>query len=632
MSQPPAYNRTADFTQRDGNDTDHAALNAELDGAALSVNAIRSRLGLIQRDDGALANNSVGAEQMSPTATAVVADQLRAHTDAASASATSAAGSATNAATSATNAANSAGQAALFDGPWLADVAALLANTSLTYTTGTSSSVAVGSFVRTRAEGFVYQVAAAGATDQHITTAGGVKLYVLPSVRGFNIRAFGATDGGNASAALNIAHAALPSRGGHVFWPSGVYVLDENHVFTKPITFIGEGCSATAGGQAATRIEKASSVSGPVVDFRALCSGIESVGFEGQAGNAGDGVQISAGRFRIINCSVHNMGRDGVRIGDAVGRNCNLFTIDTLYARANGRHGLYIDDEGPDVATVGPNTNGGTVQKVETFANGEDGIRLYRSWYVTVIGDVPQQNSRIGLNIIGGASPNFVGSRYHTVVGGEQNEFNFVANIENSGFRCSFLGVQPGATFTDNGVGTLIVSSERTLFDGLTSTRPIVADRADGTTPYPLVVRNRGNASNGRGVGIELQTPNDSNTSRSSARVEAEQETTNNDYLQFALNKAGVMTDLLRLSALQQALLPLIDGNILLGSGALQFGRSFFSEIVVNKGPTVRSGAGSPEGNITAPVGSLYLRTDGGAGTSLYVKQSGTGSTGWAGK
>lgn len=46
----------------------------------------------------------------------------------------------------------------------------------------------------------------------------------------------------------------------------------------------------------------------------------------------------------------------------------------------------------------------------------------------------------------------------------------------------------------------------------------------------------------------------------------------------------------------------------------------------------VRSGAGSPEGAVNAPVGSMWLRTDGGAGTTLYVKQSGTGNTGWAGK
>jgi len=44
------------------------------------------------------------------------------------------------------------------------------------------------------------------------------------------------------------------------------------------------------------------------------------------------------------------------------------------------------------------------------------------------------------------------------------------------------------------------------------------------------------------------------------------------------------------------------------------------------------SGNGTPEGVIAAPVGSVYRRMDGGAGTSLYVKESGTGNTGWVGK
>ena len=44
------------------------------------------------------------------------------------------------------------------------------------------------------------------------------------------------------------------------------------------------------------------------------------------------------------------------------------------------------------------------------------------------------------------------------------------------------------------------------------------------------------------------------------------------------------------------------------------------------------SGSGSPESVVTAPVGSLYTRTDGGASTTLYVKESGTGSTGWVAK
>lgn len=44
------------------------------------------------------------------------------------------------------------------------------------------------------------------------------------------------------------------------------------------------------------------------------------------------------------------------------------------------------------------------------------------------------------------------------------------------------------------------------------------------------------------------------------------------------------------------------------------------------------SGSGSPEGVVTAPVGSMYTRTDGSAGTTLYVKESGTGNTGWTAK
>jgi len=45
-----------------------------------------------------------------------------------------------------------------------------------------------------------------------------------------------------------------------------------------------------------------------------------------------------------------------------------------------------------------------------------------------------------------------------------------------------------------------------------------------------------------------------------------------------------------------------------------------------------RFGSGTPEGSVTAPVGAVYHRTDGGAGTSFYVKESGTGNTGWVAK
>lgn len=42
------------------------------------------------------------------------------------------------------------------------------------------------------------------------------------------------------------------------------------------------------------------------------------------------------------------------------------------------------------------------------------------------------------------------------------------------------------------------------------------------------------------------------------------------------------------------------------------------------------SGTGSPEGVITAPVGSQFLRMDGASGSTLYLKETGIGNTGWA--
>ncbi|HYG60982.1 MAG TPA: hypothetical protein VEL74_00245 [Thermoanaerobaculia bacterium] len=46
----------------------------------------------------------------------------------------------------------------------------------------------------------------------------------------------------------------------------------------------------------------------------------------------------------------------------------------------------------------------------------------------------------------------------------------------------------------------------------------------------------------------------------------------------------------------------------------------------------ILTGTGTPEGVVAAPVCSLFLRQDGTAATTLYVKTSGTGNTGWTAK
>ena len=44
------------------------------------------------------------------------------------------------------------------------------------------------------------------------------------------------------------------------------------------------------------------------------------------------------------------------------------------------------------------------------------------------------------------------------------------------------------------------------------------------------------------------------------------------------------------------------------------------------------SGAGTPEGVVVAEPGTLYLDTDGGAATTLYVKEANSTNLGWVAK
>lgn len=56
-------------------------------------------------------------------------------------------------------------------------------------------------------------------------------------------------------------------------------------------------------------------------------------------------------------------------------------------------------------------------------------------------------------------------------------------------------------------------------------------------------------------------------------------------------------------------------------------------KLVINAPIGITSGLGAPEGNVEGKVGDLYIRQDGGAVTTLYVKESGNGTrTGWVAK
>jgi hypothetical protein len=75
------------------------------------------------------------------------------------------------------------------------------------------------------------------------------------------------------------------------------------------------------------------------------------------------------------------------------------------------------------------------------------------------------------------------------------------------------------------------------------------------------------------------------------------------------------------------------SNNVTVSAGNLKIATAGKAiEFSGNGGVIWRTGSGTPEGAVTAPVGSLFTRTDGGLLSTLYVKESGTGNTGWVAK
>ena len=81
------------------------------------------------------------------------------------------------------------------------------------------------------------------------------------------------------------------------------------------------------------------------------------------------------------------------------------------------------------------------------------------------------------------------------------------------------------------------------------------------------------------------------------------------------------------------AIFPTVDNTKSLGRISERFTAVYAHQLILGTG-MVRcvTNAGSPEGSVTADVGSVCINTSGGEGTTLYVKETGTGNTGWAAK
>lgn len=74
------------------------------------------------------------------------------------------------------------------------------------------------------------------------------------------------------------------------------------------------------------------------------------------------------------------------------------------------------------------------------------------------------------------------------------------------------------------------------------------------------------------------------------------------------------------------------ESGVVVDSGKSILFKISATGVVASTAPIIRTGTGSPEGVVVAPIGSIFLRLDGSTSTTLYVKTANTTSSGWTAK
>lgn len=158
-----------------------------------------------------------------------------------------------------------------------------------------------------------------------------------------------------------------------------------------------------------------------------------------------------------------------------------------------------------------------------------------------------------------------------------------------------------------------------------------ISDVTGGRVPVErLYAQSTGAATTGFGPALEFAI-----SDTTAATTETVRNRIQSVINSSSTNRSDLIVEVWRDGASGEALRVLNSGGLRLtgvsgGTPEIQFG----GDPSVTAGtPRIMFGAGTPEGVKIASRGSLYLRTDGGTATSIYVKESGNETnTGWVAK
>lgn len=611
------------------------------------------------------------------------------------------------AAESAAQAALRAAQAALYVRKWLVGQASIETDTSLSTDPASPGFIAVGGYVETIIEGFVYQRVESGG---HRTTAGGVHLEALPNDAGeFVDAAFGDTDA-SLQAAVNAASGKVLRLTRQHIWASVVATLTIAGAGTAVVANPGAGLTYSVATNSGLRVTAGNvDVSGLTINAPATFDGANVMPTYGVIRATGRGVKVHG-------CTLNNVPKVGIYFDEA----------DDCSAWENTINGDY-----PTASFTGTQTGHVGVLINPTPSNPQGGVRVYanrvtgcvqgvlianygaasRTQGISIFGNtfedcwnhaVYSAQDGVGISVTGNTCvgcqvPIALTGSYHTVVGntmqtgGSTGAYSdetgiSMRNAQNCVVANNTLqgesgigqvvinfGLVSGGTIVRGNIctgNTIVISGAGTapairmggadcvdLTDNIISNNSIIGRgatsagiltlfgaagcNADGSivTGNTVVVRSashaivvascrgaavRGNTTRlefdaGSAVvlaGVQLSVCNDCDVTDNTLIVRAEWGT-NIAYRgvwELGAGSSGNRASNNTMRASTAKLTSATHYATLNGSG-----------IIVND-----AGPGAP--NLTAGVGSIWRRTDGGAGTSLYVKEVGTDAAGWVGK
>lgn len=412
------------------------------------------------------------------------------------------------------------------------------------------------------------------------------------NMRGSGVKLNGATTTGNIVRSVEAVNVA------------GFGVLLENNASKNTVLFVSKRLDVAALNSTLAALHSADIALGRI--------GLEAVGLRiGSDQNSlgvihafdcGDnGVSITGASNSIATVVAVNNDNDGLRIYGSQN------TVGAVTAVSNAQSGLGI---GPGATTGLAYLN--SVGAVVARQNSWYGVDLSGVAEANIVVGVAASNTLGDINTTSGTRPNtiLINNRFGINVSGSANApVHFKNDAANS---------IDNDVASDTGAAALLLSRSR----GSQASKTAVVS---GSTLGEIIYRGYSGtqfSSSARVRSVVQGTVSGGNVPAA---------------LQFFVTRDGASSDEEAVRIWHDGatgfMRPAIDVSYTLGQQALRFSNVYAQNLRPGAGNVFwTSGAGTPEGLITAPVGSLYTRTDGGASTTLYIKESGAGPTGWVAK